>query len=107
MRDKEKNEKEFDLIMLRFIDAYLIVYEQINAPVLMEHFGIARAKASSLFKIYRDERPSNMKYEFSIKAYKKGIVFTPEYLKDKSAIRFLDALEITLDKPILFNQQGK
>ncbi|EPN0316256.1 hypothetical protein ACTTZI_004158 [Vibrio vulnificus] len=89
---------EFDLLMLSFIDAYLIVHGTIGTPVLMDFFGIARSKASSLFKKYLNQRPTNMRYEFSIKAYKKGIVFTPDFLVDESALNYLNALDVAFKK---------
>ena len=82
-----------DNVFLKYIDAYLLVFGEINTQVMMQKFEICRAKSSRIFTIYREGRPTNMRYDFSRKYYVKGAVFEPIYLKDESATRFLAAID--------------
>lgn len=88
-------DNSLDKTILRFIDAYLLVHEQINTKVITTTFDVKRCKASRLFKIYRDDRPSNMRYEPSLKLYKKGFVFTPTHLGLIPAQTYLDSINIS------------
>jgi hypothetical protein len=82
-----------DNVFLKYIDAYLLVFGEINTQVMMQKFEICRAKSSRIFTIYREGRPTNMRDDFSRKCYVKGAVFEPIYLKDESAPRFLAAID--------------
>ncbi|MEC6816974.1 hypothetical protein VXS05_18315 [Photobacterium toruni] len=83
-----------DKVLLKYIDAYLLVFGEINTRVMMQKFDICRAKSSRLFTIYREGRPTNMRYDSSRKCYVKGVVFEPTHLKDESATQFLAAIDI-------------
>ena len=87
-----------DNVFLKYIDAYLLVFGEINTQVMMKKFDICRAKSSRVFTIYREGRPTNMHYDSSRKCYVKGFVFEPIYLKDESATRFLAAIDIVFIK---------
>ncbi|MCD9492599.1 hypothetical protein GLP30_17250 [Photobacterium phosphoreum] len=80
-------------VLLKYIDAYLLIFGEINTHVMMQKFDICRAKASRVFTIYRKGRPTNMRYDSSRKCYVKGFVFEPIHLKDESATRFLAAID--------------
>lgn len=80
-------------VLLKYIDAYLLTFGEINTQVMMQKFDICRAKASRVFTIYREGRPTNMRYDSSRKCYVKGFVFEPIHLKDESATRFLAAID--------------
>ncbi|KAE8175720.1 MULTISPECIES: hypothetical protein [Photobacterium] len=80
-------------VLLKYIDAYLLIFGEINTHVMMQKFDICRAKASRVFTIYREGRPTNMRYDSSRKCYVKGFVFEPIHLKDESATRFLAAID--------------
>jgi hypothetical protein len=82
-----------DNVLLKYIDAYLLVFGEINTHVIMQRFAICRAKSSRIFTVYREGRPTNMHYDSSRKCYIKGFVFEPIYLKDESATRFLAAID--------------
>ena len=82
-----------DKVLLKYIDAYLLTFGEINTHVMMQKFDICRAKASRVFTIYREGRPTNMRYDSSRKCYVKGFVFEPIHLKDESATRFLAAID--------------
>lgn len=60
---------------------------------MMQKFDICRAKVSRVFTIYREGKPTNMRYDNSRKCYVKGFVFEPIHLKDESATRFLSAID--------------
>ena len=83
----------FDKVLLKYIDAYLLVFGEINTHVIMRKFSIGRIKSSRIFTVYREGRPTNMHYDSSRKCYVKGVVFEPIHLKDESATRFLAAID--------------
>ena len=80
-------------VFLRYIDAYLLVFGEINPHVIMRKFSLGRIKSSRIFTVYREGRPTNMRYDSSRKCYVKGFVFEPLHLKDESAPRFLAAID--------------
>lgn len=82
-----------DKVLLKYIDAYLLVFGEINTHVIMRKFSIGRIKSSRIFTVYREGRPTNMRYDSSRKCYVKGVVFESIHLKDESATRFLAAID--------------
>ena len=42
-----------DNVFLKYIDAYLLVFGEINTQVMMQKFEICRAKSSRIFTIYK------------------------------------------------------
>lgn len=82
-----------DKVLLKYIDAYLLVFGEINTCVIMRKFSIGRIKSSRIFTVYRGGRPTNMRYDSSRKCYVKGFVFEPIHLKDESATRFLATID--------------
>ncbi|MBY3790696.1 hypothetical protein HPQ32_20415 [Photobacterium carnosum] len=87
-----------DNVFLKYIDAYLLIFGEINTQVMMRKFDICRAKSSRIFTIYREGRLTNMHYDSSRKCYVKGFVFEPLHLKDESATQFLAAIDIVFTK---------
>lgn len=87
-----------DNVFLKYIDAYLLIFGEINTQVMMQKFDICRAKSSRVFTIYREGRPTNMRYDSSRKCYVKGFIFEPIHLKDESATQFLAAIDIVFIK---------
>lgn len=84
-------------VLLAYIDARLIVFGDIKSSNVCDVFGCGRIKASRLFQLYLNQRPSNMKYQASKKCYVQGYVFEPVFLGKRNARQFLDALELILE----------
>ncbi|MGR5201001.1 hypothetical protein ACPV39_22055 [Photobacterium damselae] len=81
-------------IILKYIDAKLLIYGEIKSNDICQRFGYGRIKVSRLFQVYLKERPTNMKYVPAKKCYVIGFVFEPVFLKDDSPRLFLDAIEL-------------
>ncbi len=83
-----------DNVMLKYIDAKLLVFGEIKSNDICQIFGYGRIKVSRLFQVYLKERPTNMKYAPAKKCYVKGFVFEPVFLQDDNPRLFLDAIEL-------------
>ncbi len=85
----------FNQIVLRYIDAYVELHDEINSTIIMEQFPIARTKISNLMTRYLKEKPSNLRYVAARQRYLKGISFVRLYLeKEQSALAYLQAIEL-------------
>ncbi|MCD9504056.1 hypothetical protein GLP37_17945 [Photobacterium phosphoreum] len=80
--------------ILSFIDAKLMVENEIKSTDICSVFGCSRVKASRVFQVYLTQRPSNMKYIASKKCYVKGFVFEADFLGNRNPRLFLDAIDL-------------
>lgn len=83
-----------ELIIYRFIDAYVDLYCELNVHVITKQFHIHRATASAILTKYKKEKPSNLTYDLSKKKYVKGFTFEKIFLGKESSFSYLNAVEL-------------
>ena len=79
--------------MLKFIDAYVDLNGEINLSVLTSLFSVHRTKASKVISLYKQQAPSNLRYDLSAKSYLKTLLFNKEFLSEDS-FRYITAIEL-------------
>lgn len=84
--------------MLRFIDAYVAANGMIGSKEICLQFNCLRPKASKVLKQYQDVKPSNLRFDTSLHAYRRGVTFEPIYLKDERPLAYLDAIDLVFGK---------
>lgn len=96
---KVTQKNAFELMVLKFIDAYLDLYGVINSSAITRTFPIHRTKASNILSKYidLDGDPASVRYSFRDRHYKKGIYFKKRYLGDDSSLLFINAVDIVFD----------
>lgn len=86
--------RAFELMIMRFIDAYVDLHGEINSTTIINQFPIHRTKASKIIQLYLKDKPSNLRYVLSKTRYLKGFSFEKLYLKDESSLTYLNAMEL-------------
>ena len=95
MKNKIVTQKEqLELIVYRFIDAYVDLHGELNVPVIANTFHIHRATASAILTKYKKKKPSNLIYDLSKKKYVKGYTFKKVCLGAESSFLYLNAIEM-------------
>lgn len=94
-RKESKQREANDGAILRYIDAFLMLHGKIQTNDVCEAFAVGRAKASKMFTVYREEKPSNMRYETTLTCYVKGVNFEPAFLsKSITPFTFLASVDV-------------
>lgn len=86
--------RAFELMIMRFIDAYVDLHGEINTTTIINQFPIHRTKASRIVQLYLKPKPSNLRYVPSKSCYLKGFSFEKLHLKDESSLTYLNAMEL-------------
>ena len=93
MNQRERTE----ILILKFIDAYVDLNQHINSTVLINQFSINRTKASEMMTKYLDEKPSNLRYVHNAKCYNRTYTFKLHFLTECSSLTFLNAVEVAFN----------
>lgn len=83
-----------NLIICRFIDAYVELHGEINTNVITKQFRLHRVTASGILTQYQKKKPSNLHYDFTQKKYLKGYTFEKVFLINESSFLYLNAIEL-------------
>ena len=67
--------RAFELMIMRFIDAYVDLHGEINTTTIINQFPIHRTKASRIVQLYLKPKPSNLRYVPSKSCHLKGFSF--------------------------------
>lgn len=86
--------EQLELIILRFIDAYVDLNGELNVSIIADTFHMHRSTASAILTKYQKKKPSNLKYDLSKKKYVKGYTFEKVFLIKESAFLYLNAIEL-------------
>ena len=86
--------ERLELIVYRFIDAYVDLHGELNVPVIANTFHIHRATASAILTKYKKKKPSNLIYDLSKKKYVKGYTFEKVFLMNERSLSYLNAIDV-------------
>ena len=87
-----------ELIVYRFIDAYLDFYGEFKVPIISKQFQIKQSIAKEIVTKYQRKRPRNLTYDPIKKKYVKGAEFEKMFLVNESSFLYLDAIKILYTK---------
>lgn len=88
-----------DEIVLRYIDAKLMVDGHITTKDINGIFDISRQKSSNLFTIYKDAAPKNMVHDLKQKKYIVQTGFLPAYLGEQDPSLYIESLKVVFAPP--------
>lgn len=84
-----------DGVILKYIDAKLIVDGHVNATDLKKIFNISRPKSSRIFSQYRSVSPNNMVHSVSERRYViDESAFTSTYLKGYKPEDYINSINM-------------
>lgn len=83
-----------DSIILRFIDAYLDLNNEIGTPEICKVFSVHRTRASRMIAEYLELYPQNMHYSVKQRKYLKGYLFEKGILVRTGSLTFLNSIEV-------------
>lgn len=81
-----------DDVVLKLIDAKLILNGSVTSVDIYRHLGLGRQKVSKVFQIYLESNPDSMIYSPKKKKYVVTPTFQPAFLTEQKAGEFIDAL---------------
>lgn len=84
----------FDLLICRFIDAHVQLYDSINTVPICAKFGVKRDKASAAITAYRThpEFHNYLRYNVTQRCHEKTFTFVPRFT-DHSALQILTSID--------------
>lgn len=86
-----------DDVVLKYIDAKLLVDGYITTKDLNVVFTLGRQKSSKLFSCYREASPNNMVHDLNKRKYVIGSGFKAVYLRDKCPKEYLKSTTIVFN----------
>ncbi len=96
MTQKER----FDLVVFKFIDAHLDQHGYINAKIICAQFNMHRTGASKFLTAYRNKKPSNTRYDVTLKQHNASYTFQKVFLSG-SSFEYLNAVENVFDTAVV------
>lgn len=86
----------FDLVLYKFIDAYVDLYGEINTVILTNQFHMHRTKASKIFTQYKKHElnGNNLRFDEGKAKYVRTATFKKNFLLDDSSLFFLNSVEV-------------
>ncbi len=86
--------ERLELIIFKFIDAYVDLHGELNVSIIAKTFHIHRATASAIVTKYKQKKPSNLTYDMSKKKYVKGFTFERIFLVNERPFLYLNAIDM-------------
>lgn len=81
-----------DDVVLKLIDAKLLLNGHVTTIDIYRHLGLSRQKASKKFQDYLAANPNSMIYDPAKRKYIASDTFKPYFLGDIKAGEFVDAV---------------